>query len=260
MGVAGLAMRLSFSVLAAIALSIGFQVRAEQPVRVFAAASLSNALNDIGKQWELAGHPAPSLAYAASSALAKQIEAGAPADLFASADLGWMDYVEQKGRLAPGSRISLLGNALVLIAPKGRTFKVEMRAGSDLAHAFDGKLCTGETSSVPAGIYAKQSLTALGWWEALQGRIVGADDVRTALAFVERGECAAGIAYATDAAISDKVEVIATFPADSHKPVVYPFALIADARPEAAAFLDYLKTSPAAAVFQRNGFVLLGPP
>lgn len=253
-------MRLSFAALAALALSLGFQVRAEQPVRVFAAASLGSAMNEISTQWQRAGHPAPNLAYAASSALAKQIEAGAPADLFATADLGWMDYVEQKGRLAPGSRISLLGNALVLIAPKGQGFKVEMRPGFALATAFAGKLCTGETATVPAGIYAKQSLSALGWWDALQGRIVGADDVRGALAFVERGECAAGIVYATDAAISDKVEVVATFPADSLKPIVYPFALVTDARPEAAAFLDYLKTSPAAAaVFQRNGFVLLTP-
>lgn len=251
-------MRLPFAFIALFVLS--FNARAEEAVRVFAAASLSSALNEIGKQWQQAGHPAPSLAYAASSALAKQIEAGAPADLFASADLGWMDYVEQKNKLAPGTRISLLGNVLVLIAPKGRGFKVDMRAGGDLATAFSGRLCTGETSSVPAGIYAKQSLTALGWWDALQGRIVGADDVRTALAFVERGECAAGIVYATDAAISDKVDVVATFPADSHKPVIYPFALVADGRPEAAAFLDYLKTSPAAAtVFQRNGFVLVMP-
>ncbi|MDP3295602.1 MAG: molybdate ABC transporter substrate-binding protein [Nevskia sp.] len=251
-------MRLPFAFIALLVLSCN--ARAEQAVRVFAAASLSSVLNEIGKQWQQAGHPAPSLAYAASSALAKQIEAGAPADLFASADLGWMDYVEQKSKLVPGTRISLLGNALVLIAPLGRSFKVDMRAGGDLAQTFEGKLCTGETSSVPAGVYARQSLTALGWWDALQGRIVGADDVRTALAFVERGECAAGIVYATDAVISDKVEVVATFPADSRKPVIYPFALIADARPEAAAFLDYLKTSPAAAaVFQRNGFVLLMP-
>lgn len=253
-------MRLSFAVLAALALSLGFQVSAEEPVRVFAAASLSSALNEIGSQWQQAGHPPPSLAYGASSALAKQVEAGAPADLFASADLGWMDYVEQKGRLVAGTRISLLGNALVLIAPLGQGFKVEMRPGFALATAFTGKLCTGETSTVPAGIYARQSLSALGWWEALQGRIVGADDVRGALAFVERGECAAGIVYATDAAISDHVEVLATFPADSHKPIVYPFALVSGARPEAAAFLDHLKQSPtAAAVFQRHGFVLLTP-
>lgn len=233
--------------------------RAEDAVRVFAAASLSSALNEIGQLWQQAGHPAPSLAYGASSVLAKQIAAGAPADLFASADLGWMDHVEQKNRLAVGTRISLLGNALVLIAPKGRGFKVELRADYPIATAFVGKLCIGETATVPAGIYAKQSLSALGWWDALQGRIVGADDVRTALAFVERGECAAGIVYASDAAISDKVEVLATFPAGSHKAIVYPFALIADARPEAAAFLAHLKSPAAAAVFQRQGFVLLTP-
>lgn len=234
--------------------------RAEQAVRVFAAASLSSALNEIGQQWQQAGHPAPSLAYGASSVLAKQIAAGAPADLFASADLGWMDHVEQNNRLAAGTRISLLGNALVLIAPKGRGFKVELRAGYPIGSSFNGKLCTGETATVPAGIYAKQSLSALGWWDALQGRIVGTDDVRVALAFVERGECAAGIVYATDAAISEKVEVLATFPAGSHQAIAYPFALTADARPEAAAFLAHLKSPAAAAAFRRQGFVLLAPP
>ncbi len=234
--------------------------QAEPAVRVFAAASLSNALKDIGAQWEKAGHPAPSLAYAASSALAKQIEAGAPADVFASADLSWMDYLDQRGKMVSASRSRLLGNTLVLIAPRGRSFAVEMQKGFDLPAAFKGKLCTGEPGVVPVGIYAKQALEALGWWAALQGRIVGTDDVRTALAFVERGECPAGIVYATDAAISHKVQVLASFPDNSHQPIVYPFALVKNARPEAAGFLEYVKTAPdAAAVFQRHGFTLLRP-
>ncbi|TXH04638.1 MAG: molybdate ABC transporter substrate-binding protein [Nevskiaceae bacterium] len=228
--------------------------RAEDAVRVFAAASLTNALNDIGMRWQRLGHPRPSLAYAASSTLAKQIDAGAPVDLFASADLSWMEYLEARDRVRPDTRSNLVGNALVLIAPKGHAFKAEMRAGYDLAAAFEGRLCTGEPGIVPVGIYARQSLDALGWLAPLSGRIVGTDDVRTALAFVERGECAAGIVYASDAAISDKVEVLGVFPSSSHKVIVYPAALLRGARPEARAFLDYLKTPEAAAVFARYGF------
>lgn len=233
-------------------------IHAEEPVRVFAAASLTNALNDAAAQWQGKGHPAPSLAYAASSILAKQIEAGAPADLFASADLTWMDYLDTRGKIVSASRTDLLGNELVLIVPKGRRFPVQMQSGFDIAGAFKGKLCTGEPGVVPVGSYAKQSLEALGWWSQLAGRIVGTDDVRTALAFVERGECLAGIVYTTDAAISDKVEILERFPENTHKPIVYPFATVKNARPEARALLEYLATSPdAAAVFIRHGFVIL---
>jgi molybdate transport system substrate-binding protein len=236
-------------------LAASMHSNAEEPTRVFAAASLTNVLSDIAAQWKKAGHPNPSLAFAASSVLAKQIDSGAPADVFASADLTWMDFLDDHGRIVKDSRVNLLGNRLVLIAPKGKPVVVEMKAGFDLAAAFSGKLCTGEPGVVPVGIYAKQSLENLGWWQSLQGRIVGTDDVRTALAFVERGECPLGIVYATDAAISDRVEVLASFPEPSHGPIVYPFALVKGGRPDARAFLDYLKTSPeAAAVYQRYGF------
>ncbi|MGH6637599.1 MAG: molybdate ABC transporter substrate-binding protein [Polaromonas sp.] len=239
-------------------LALSGALHAEEPVRVFAAASLTNALNDIGAQWQSAGHPKPVLAYAASSALARQIEAGAPADVFASADLTWMDYLDARARLAPGTRVSLLGNTLVLIAPKDRSLPVQMREGFDIAAAFTGKLCTGEPGVVPAGIYAKQSLEALGWWTPLKGRIVGTDDVRTALVFVERGECPLGIVYATDAKVSSKVEVLARFPESTHKPIVYPFAIVKNARPEAQAFLRFVQTSPeATAIFARYGFIRL---
>ncbi len=251
-------MRLSFRcLLVAVLLAFSYIARAEDAVRVFAAASLTNALSDIAVQWQKHGHPLPSLAYGASSALAKQIEAGAPADLFASADLAWMDYLDGRGRIESATRANLVGNKLVLIAPRGRRFAVEMKSGFDIGKAFKGKLCTGEPGVVPVGIYAKQSLEALGWWTVLQSRIVGADDVRTALTFVERGECAAGIVYASDAAITDKVEVVEHFPADTHKPIVYPFALVKNARPGAAAFLEYLKTSPETrTVFLRYGFLV----
>ena len=231
-------------------------LHAEEPVRVFAAASLTNALNDIGAEWQKAGHPKPSLSYAASSTLAKQVEAGAPADVFASADLSWMDYLDQRGWIQPATRANLLGNELVLIVPRGKTFAVKMASGFDIASAFDGHVCTGEPGVVPVGTYARQSLENLGWWSSLQSRIVGTDDVRTALAFVERGECPLGIVYASDAKISDKVEVLDHFPDSSHKPIIYPFALVKHARPEAQAFLDFVRTSPiAAGIFERYGFV-----
>ena len=229
----------------------------EEPVRIFAAASLTNALNDIAARWQQTGHPQPSLAFGASSALAKQVEAGAPADVFASADLKWMDYLDQRGRIAPSTRVNLLGNTLVLIAPKGKRFAVKMQRGFDLAGAFKGKLCTGEPGVVPVGVYAKQSLENLGWWQPLQGRIVGTDDVRTALAFVERGECGAGIVYATDAGISNKVDVLAQFPVSTHAAIVYPVAAVKNARPQTAAFLRYLQSPEAAAILRHYGFVLL---
>ncbi len=251
-------LRLSLAACLLLATKAGAEAPA-QPLRVFAAASLTNAMSDIGAQWQQAGHAAPTMAFAASSSLSRQIDAGAPADLFFSADQGWMDRLQQSGKLAAGTRQDLLGNTLVLIAPKGRPFKVQMTPAFDIAKAFDGKLCTGEPGVVPVGIYARQSLEALGWWTALQPRIVGTDDVRNALAFVESGECPAGIVYATDAAISRKVEVVATFPDDSHQPIVYPVALIGTPGSEARAFLQYLQTSPdAAATFRRYGFTPLG--
>jgi len=208
--------------------------------------------------WQQAGHPPPVLSFAGSSTLAKQIEAGAPADLYASADLAWMDYLQERRRIDPSSRVNLLGNELVLIVPRGQTFRVEMRPGFDFGHAFSGRLCTGEPGTVPAGTYARQSLEALGWWPALQGRIVGTEDVRSALAFVARGECAAGIVYATDATVGAAVQVLARFPADTHQPIVYPFALVSDSRSDSRAFLDFLKSSPEAVqVFVHHGFSVL---
>jgi molybdate transport system substrate-binding protein len=232
-------------------------VHAEEPVRVFAAASLTTALDEIADAWRAHGHPRPVLAYAGSSALAKQIAAGAPADLFASADRSWMDYVAERGRIDATTRVDLLGNTLVLVAPKGRAFVATLERGTDLAGAFEGRLCTGEPGVVPVGIYAQQALSELGQWDALQPRIVGSDDVRAALAFIERGECAAGIVYATDARASDEVELVGTFPADSHAPIVYPFARVKGARTETGAFLAYLQGDAARASFERHGFVRL---
>jgi molybdate transport system substrate-binding protein len=234
-------------------------------VRVFAAASLTNALTALGQAWTSAGHPQPSLAFAASGTLAKQIEAGAPADLYASADEKWMDQLEMQGLIDRPSRRNLLKTTLVLIAPVAipgeagapGPLTVPMRRDFAIATAFQGKLCTGDPDSVPAGIYAKQALVSLGWWDSLQGRIVGTDDVRAALAFVERGECALGIVYATDALVSQKVRVVARFPEDSHDPILYPFALVKGARPAARAFLDALEGPSAAALFAQYGFTVL---
>ncbi len=230
---------------------------AEEPVRVFAAASLTNVLTEIASQWQSRGHRAPRLAFGGTATLARQLAAGAPADIFAAADGRWMDVLEQQGKLQTGTRIDLLGNELVLIAPRGRTFQVELRPGFPFARAFVGKLCIGEPDVVPAGTYAKQALESLKWWDSLQGRIVGTDDVRAALTFVERGECAAGIVYATDAVVSDKVVLIARFPPRSHASIVYPVALLRNAAPQAQDFLEYLGSKAAAATFRRHGFVPL---
>jgi molybdate transport system substrate-binding protein len=222
-------------------------------VTVFAAASLTNALTDIGKAFEAANKIQVKFSFASSSALAKQIEQGAPADVFASADNKWMDYLDNKGKIDRDSRTNLLGNTLVLIAPQGKGFPVTMKKGFDFARAFEGKLCTGVVESVPVGIYAKEALTRLGWWDSIQRRVVGTEDVRAALNLVERGECDVGIVYETDAKQSKKVEVIGRFPADSHAPIVYPFALVAQSG-DAKKFLDYLKQKPAADIFARYGF------
>lgn len=245
--------------LMALFLTISHAIHAEEVTRVYAAASLTNALNDVAAAWVKENHPQPKLVFAASSTLAKQIEANAPADIFASADLKWMDYLAERKKIAAETRVNLLGNTLVLIVPKGKRFPVELKPEFAIDQAFPGKLCMGEPSSVPAGVYGKQALQSLHWWEKLQSRVVGTDDVRTALAFVERGECALGIVYATDAAISDRVEVLASFPDETHDPIVYPFALVTGAQPDARAFLDYLGTPAARSIFTHYGFILKAP-
>jgi molybdate transport system substrate-binding protein len=226
-------------------------------ITVYAAASLTDALQAVAVAYKAERGEELRTVFAASSILARQIEAGAPAQVFVSADQAWMDYLQDRNRIEPATRVDLLGNSLVLVVPRGRPFRVAMEKSFDFAGAFNGHLCTGDTDSVPAGIYARESLQALGWWPSVSSRIVGTDDVRTALAFVERGECAAGVVYATDAAISDRVEVLARFPESTHKPVVYPVAALRGAAPSAAGFLDFLKTGTAAAIFARYGFVPL---
>lgn len=246
-------MRIAMSLVLLAAVSAA-PSRAEYAVRVYAAASLTNALTEISEDWHRAGHPKPTMVFAGSPALAKQIEHGAPADVFASADGAWMDHLARRGKIEPASRVDLLGNELVLVAPKGRGFPVTLDRAFDLPAAFEGRLCTGEPAVVPAGTYAKQALAAFGWWPTLSPRIVGTEDVRTALAFIERGECDLGIVYATDAAISTKVEVVARFPAGTHDTIVYPVAIVSGAGPQGRSFLDHLRSDAAQQVFRRHGF------
>lgn len=223
---------------------------------VLAAASLTDALTEITKAYQTQNKTVIKTSFASSSTLAKQIENGLPADIFISADLKWMDYLYDKGKIDNTNRKNLLGNTLVLIAPKGKGFPITLTKGSDLAGAFTGKLCTGETETVPVGKYAKESLQKLNLWDGIKPRLVGTEDVRSALAFVERGECAAGIVYSTDAQISNKVEVVAVFPDDSHSPIIYPIGLVSQAD-EAKAFFTYLQKPEAAAVFRKYGFKVL---
>lgn len=230
---------------------------ASAEVIVFAAASLSNALTEIAKSFEAKTKVPVKLSFAASSALAKQIEQGAPANVFISADSKWMDYLDGKQLVDHASRKDLLGNVLVLVAPHGKGFPVSLAKGFDFPGAFLGKLCTGAVESVPVGIYAREALTHLGWWDGLKSRVVGTEDVRSALNLVERGECDAGIVYETDAKQSKKVEIIGRFPDDSHTPIVYPAARVGDSA-EAGKFLDYLRQEPAGQVFVKYGFTRLG--
>jgi molybdate transport system substrate-binding protein len=230
---------------------------------VFAAASLKNALAEVDAGWAqtAAGKAAGvKTAFAGSSALARQIEAGAPADLFISADLDWMDYLEKKALVKVATRGNLLGNAIVLVAPADTKGDVKIAALPKLL-GKDGKLAMADTSAVPAGKYSKAALEHLKLWDAVQGRIAQAENVRAALALVARGEAPYGIVYATDAAAEPQVRIADTFPADSHPPIIYPAAVLAGStNPAAAAYLAYLHGPAAAAIFARHGFTVLGAP
>jgi molybdate transport system substrate-binding protein len=224
---------------------------------VLAAASLQEALSAAADVWARKGHPRPVIAFAASSALARQIEAGAPADLFFSADEDWMNYLEQRRLLRPGSRVSLLTNDIVLIAPAASNVRLSAARGFPLARALgpNGRLALADPDSVPAGKYAREALTALGVWPQVQGKVARAENVRAALAFVARGEAPLGIVFATDARASAAVRVVSTFPPASHAPVSYPLAAPARAtNPEGEGFRRFLLSGEAKAIFRRFGF------
>lgn len=232
---------------------------AAESVSVFAAASLTDAMRDVSAAWQQAGHPPLRLVFAASSTLARQIEQGAPANVFASADQQWMDYLAQRTLIAAGTRRDLLANQLVLIVPKDRTRQVVVGSGLDLAALLgpDGRIATGDPAHVPVGLYAKQALTALGLWSQVEPHLARTEDVRGALLLVERGEAPAGIVYATDAAASAGVTVAGTFPENTHDPITYPFAVTRDGdTPESRALLQLLAGPEARAVFERRGFTV----
>lgn len=227
---------------------------------VFAAASLKNALDDINAQWKKETGKSAKISYAASSALAKQIESGAPAQLFISADIPWMDYVEKKDLIKKETRSDLLGNRIVLVAPNAKAKAVDIKPGFDLAKVIgDGRLAVANVESVPAGRYGKASLEKLGVWASVSGKLAQAENVRAALLLVSRGEAPAGIVYQTDAASDTGVTIIGTFPQDTHPPIIYPVALTANAaHPDAAAFLAYIKSAKAKPLFEAQGFAVLG--
>jgi molybdate transport system substrate-binding protein len=231
-------------------------------VVVFAAASLKNALDDAGAAWERETGRKTVISYAASNVLAKQIEAGAPADIFFSADLDWMDYAAAKGLIRPETRANLLGNALVLIAPKDSSLQVSLQPGLDLGLVLGReRLVMGHVEAVPAGKYGKAALETLGAWEGVKAKLAQTESVRAALVLVSRGEAPLGIVYRTDAASDPKVRVVATFPEGSHPPIVYPVAVTKDStNPDAASFLAFLQSGRARPHFERQGFTFMAAP
>ncbi len=239
----------------------GLQTRAadsQKAITVFAAASLSNALQDLGDAFTKDTSTAVRFSFAGSSALARQIENGASADVFFSADLEWMDYLQARNLIQPATRRDLLGNQLVLIAPLDGKIKLKIAPHFALAAALGrGRLATGDPDSVPAGRYAHEALAHLDVWEQVAPRLVRADSVRAALAFVDRGEAALGIVYATDAMIDKNVRVIDVFPADTHMPIIYPAALVTGADARAAKFLAYIQGPAGDLTFRHYGFTPL---
>jgi len=223
---------------------------------VFAAASLKNALDEASAAFQQGGETKVLISYAASSTLAKQIESGSPADLFISADLDWMDYLQQRHLIKDATRVTLVGNRLVLIAPADSTVNVEIGAGFGLAGLLGNeRLAMADPGAVPAGKYGKAALEKLGVWASVAAKVAPAEDVRAALLLVSRRETPFGIVYATDAAADKGVRIVAAFPPDSHPPIVYPAAEVAGgANPAASAFLEFLKSDRARPFFERQGF------
>lgn len=251
----------SFSALLLIAVSLASTAARAQDdagLTVFAAASLKEALDDAAAAYRKQTGVPVRVSYAASSALARQIEQGAPADVFFSADLEWMDYLQQRNRLDVATRRSLLGNRLVLIAPRASKAQVDLRRPATLLAALgDGRLAVGQTRTVPAGKYAKASLESLSLWNGVRPRLAESESVRAALMLVARGETPLGIVYASDAKAEPGVRVVATFPEDSHPPIVYPVAALRGARAaQAARFLQWLASPAADALFTKRGFTV----
>jgi molybdate transport system substrate-binding protein len=245
--------------LIACGLSAGPAAAQNHDVLVFAAASLKNALDDVNAQFQGETGKHANISYAASSTLAKQIENGAPADIFISADLDWMDYLAKHNLIKPETRKNVLGNELVLVAPKDSAAQVKIAAGFPLAKLLaGGKLAMADTAAVPAGKYGKAALEKLGIWSSVESQIAQAENVRAALALVARKEAPFGIVYQTDAAAEPDVKVVGIFPEDTHPPIIYPIALIANsANADAASFLAYIESGKARPLFEKQGFSVL---
>ena len=246
--------------LLAATLAAPLQARAEASgPTIFAAASMKTALDAIAAAWTAKTGKSAVISYGSSGTLAKQIESGAPADLFISADQKWMDVLAKDGVLKPETRENLLGNALVLVAPSVASAPMKIEKGFDLAGALgDGKLAVCTVSSCPAGIYGKEALTRLGIWAAVEPKLAQADNVRAALLLVARGEAKYGIVYATDAKAEPKVKVVGTFPEQSHAPIVYPVAVTKDSKsPDAAALETFLRSPEAVTILEGQGFTML---
>jgi molybdate transport system substrate-binding protein len=247
---------------AALAVLPRFALAQGSDVVVFAAASLKTALDEAAAAWAGETGKRARISYAGSNTLAKQIEAGAPADLFVSADLDWMDYLADRALIRPETRLNLLANRLVLVAPKESRVAVELAPGLDLKAVLgDGRLAMANVDAVPAGKYGRVALDKLGAWAGVKDRVAQADNVRAALLLVARGEAPLGIVYRTDAAAEPNVRIVATFAEDLHPPIVYPAALIRDTKnPDAATLLAYLRGPAARQAFEKQGFAVLGRP
>jgi molybdate transport system substrate-binding protein len=250
--------RLFASILIAVAVSQSAMAQ-DKTITIFVAASMTNMANELSAIYTRNTGVKVTPSYAASSALAKQIETGAPADVFISADIPWMNYVQERKLIRNNTRFDLAGNRLVLIAPKdSKLDKVTIGPGFDLAKlAGDGRIATGDVKAVPAGRYAKAALEKLGSWAAAENKLAQAENVRAALALVARGEAPLGIVYETDAKVEPGVKIIGHFPADSHPPITYPVALTATAKPEADAYLKLLRSATAQVVLEKYGFTYL---
>jgi len=235
--------------------SLAAPAAAQEKVTVFAAASMKNALDNANKAWG----KEVTVSYAASGALAKQIEGGAPADIFISADLDWMKYVSDKKLVKEDTKSNWLGNRLVLVAPKDAAKPVEIKSGFDLAGLLKGgKLAMGEPKAVPAGKYGQAALEKLGVWASVEKSVALADSVRSALAFVSRGEAPYGIVYQTDVTADPGVTMVGKFPEDTHPPIIYPIAILTESKSkDAAAYLEFLKSAKAAPFFEKEGFTVL---
>jgi len=257
-------LRCLVAIVALLAACVPHGAVAQQSVTVFAAASLKNALDDVDAAFAQTTGTNVTASYEASSSLARQIEAGAPADVFISADLRWMDYVAERKLIRPDSRTNLLGNRLVLIAPKdAKLDNVAIGPSFDIARlAGDGRIAVADVKAVPAGLYAKAALEKLGAWGAAEPKLAQAENVRATLAFVARGETPLGIVYATDAQIEPKVKIVGSFPDGSYPPVTYPVAAIADAKNKEAAtrYIAFLHSTAAKAIFEKYGFSYLVKP